>query len=195
MASSIGMGLGNIALTTNVFKRKFRWTLGFVGNCPSSPFKISESFLKTAGRPHIEFDETEINFLNAKMWIPGKGAWQTMEVTYLDVATNELEGLWSWLMSVYNIMSSGSPQNASKYMGSQLGDFSATGSLVLWDGCGAAIEHWTLYGCWPKAIDFGELDMSSSEICEVKLTMRYNDVGYVNNCPGYNIKTCCTSCG
>ena len=147
----------------------------------------------------MEIEETELNYLNAKMWIPGKGAWQAMEVAYLDVANDDLRDLWSWINAVYQIIegTGGTPKMPmvmEKKMGSRLGDYTGTGLLVLYDGCGSPIEEWNLYNAWPKAIDFGELDMSQSEICEVKITLRYSDVQYTPLCWTLQPNNCCTSC-
>jgi hypothetical protein len=193
------MGIGELANPLTIFKRQFRWTLGFNVACLNGG-GIGESFVKTAARPNIQIEETEINFLNAKMWIPGKGAWQEMEVTYYDVANDALRGLWLWINAVYQIIEGSNnqvvpPSVMKKRMGSRLNDYTGTGTLRLYDGCGGVIETWLLYNAWPKNIDFGTLDMAQSEICEVKMTMRYSDVQYRPNCWTLEDVNCCNSCG
>jgi hypothetical protein len=42
------------------------------------------------------------------------------------------------------------------------------------DGCGNVIETWLLEDCWPSEVDFGELDMASSEIAMINLTVEFN---------------------
>jgi len=190
------MGLGDIAGSKTIFKRKFRWTLSFLVNCNGkSAGTIPESFCKTASRPKLSIDETQVDFLNGRMFVPGKGVWQEMSVSYYDVTNAEIAPLWSWLNSVYQIFEQGAdPSTMQKHMASRLGDYTGTGTLKLLDGCGSPVETWKLFNAWPKEIDFGELDMASSDLCEIKATFRFSDAGYVNHCLPSTPTTCCFGC-
>lgn len=188
MADKIPMGIGNLGFSNLVFKRKFRFTFELFNICGNG--SVPKHYVKVAGRPNLTIDETEINFLNAVTWIPGKAKWQTMSVTYLDVATADAAPLFNWLASVYNFTD---PVNLQ--MGSRRSDYTATGVLKLWDGCGQLIETWTMTDVWPSGIDFGEVDYSMSDICEIKLTMRYSNVQYQSSCPPITITPCCSPCG
>jgi hypothetical protein len=181
------MGIGQLGFKNLVFKRKFRFTFELQDICGKGT--VPAHYVKVASRPNLEVEETEINYLNAKTWIPGKASWQTMEVTYLDVATADQAPLFNWLASVYNFTD---PVNLEQ--GSQRGDYTATAILKMFDGCGALIETWTMQNVWPTGINFGEVDYSSSDICEISLTLRYSDVKYEPYCPAFEIKPCCTSC-
>lgn len=185
MAQSMGIGsLGGAQLT---FKRKFRWTFSISGICGGAQ-SIPERFVKLAARPNLSIDETEINFLNAKTWIPGKATWETITITYYDVATRDNLPLWNWLASVYNFTD---PINLQ--MGSNRNDYAAYGNLVLYDGCGNPIEQWVLNDLWPQAVNFGDLDYATSDECNIELTLRYSSVKYNPICPGGDITPC--TCG
>jgi hypothetical protein len=145
--------------------------------------------VKVAARPNLEIEETEINFLNAKTWIPGKASWQTMSVTYLDVATADAAPLYTWLASVYNFTN---PITLSQ--GSRRSDYTATAILRMFDGCGQLIDTWIMKDVWPTGIDFGDVDYASSDICEIALTLRYSNVQYASSCPVFAINPCCTPC-
>jgi hypothetical protein len=188
MAEKIPMGIGNLGFSNLIFKRKFRFTFELQDICGSQ--SVPKHYVKVAARPNLNVDETEINFLNATTWIPGKARWETMSVTYIDVATAEMASLYNWLASVYNFTD---PINLQ--MGSQRKDYTATGVLKLWDGCGQLLETWTMRDVWPTNVNFGELDYSSSDEVTIELTLRYSDVKYVNNCPGFTITPCCSPCG
>lgn len=181
------MGMGQLGFRNLIFKRKFRWTFQVQDICGGQ--KVPEHYVKVAARPNLSIEETEINFLNGKKWIPGKGTWETITVTYYDVATNLNAPLFSWLASVYNFTDSVNLQ-----MGSAVGDYSANAMIKLFDGCGQTLEQWTLGDCWPQAINFGELDYSSSEECTIELTIRYSQVDYKPICPTFTITSCCTPC-
>jgi len=184
----INMGLGRIGERSIVFKRKFRWTFEVFDICGLGGDRIDPSFVKLASRPNISFEETEINYLNGKDWFPGKGTWETITVTYIDAAVDDLRPLYRWLASVYEFNNPVTLKQGSR------NNWAATGVLTLFDGCGSEIEVWEMGNMWPQAINFGELDYSDSEFVTVELTLRYSNVFYQNLCPGFQIETCCTGC-
>lgn len=181
------MGLGRIGDRNIVFKRKFRWTFAIEEICQSTT--LEASFVKLASRPNISFEETELNFLNGKTWIPGKGTWETITVTYIDAAVDDMRPLYLWLASVYEF---NNPQTLK--MGSRA-SWAAKGILVMFDGCGEEIEEWEMGNMWPQAINFGDLDYAASDEVTIELTLRYSDVRYKNFCPGFNFESCCVPCG
>lgn len=187
------MGMGELGTSGVIFKRKFRWTME-IEFCPSAPQTVAKEFVKVGARPSIDIEETEINYLNGKMWIPGKATWQTITVTYYDVAGTvgggvEISAIFGWIASVYDITDS-----TCLLMGSTLADYEGTARLVLWDGCGQPLEVWILKNVWPQAVNFGDLDMSSSEEVTVELTLRYAQVEYTPLCGGSVIRCACTEC-
>lgn len=187
----MNMGLGTIASDNIVFKRKFRWTFKVEKNDCHGP--IPEHFVKTASRPNLSVEETEINFLNGKMWIPGKGSWETITVTYYDVggtdASTAMQELFKWIASIYDFTDPTTLKQSSSNKG-----FFTSGSLSLYDGCGKTMETWELKKMWPQAVNFGELDYSSSEEATVELTLRYAEVKYTSYCPTMTIAGCCVGC-
>ena len=180
------MGIGKLGGSKLIFKRKFRWTLKVTNICGSQ--SVPESFVKVAARPNLSIEETEINFLNAKTWIPGKASWETITITYYDVAGSDNIALWTWLASVYDFT-----KPAELKMGASRSNYAGTVTLTLWDGCGTGLEEWVLNDAWPQAINFGELDYSSSEECTIEITLRYSNVKYQNLC-GANPTACCDGC-
>ena len=78
------MGMGKLGDGKIIHKRKFRWTFEVLRE-PAGR-NVSAAFVKVAARPNLTVEETEIHFLNAKRYLPGKGTWETITVTYYDVA-------------------------------------------------------------------------------------------------------------
>jgi len=189
MADRKPMGIGVIGRADMTFKRKFRWTFEIQGFCHDIKNKVPEHFVKVAARPNLSVEETEINHLNAKMWIPGKGTWDTITVTYIDVAHDEMRSLWNWLATVYNFTD---PVYLSQ---GEKRDWDATGILNMYDGCGTLLESWQLQHMFPSAINFGDLDYSSSDEATIELTLRYSDVKYRSYCPDFTPISCCSPCG
>jgi len=181
------MGIGKLGDRNLIIKRRFRWTFKVTNICRGQT--VEEHFVKLAARPNLTIEETEVNFLNARTWIPGKTSWETITVTYYDVAAAQNQGLWNWLASVYQFT-----DPVMLKQGSQRQDYAATGNLALYDGCGQILETWEMGDMWPQAINFGELDYSSSEEANIELTLRYSNVKYKSMCPGFTPESCCTPC-
>lgn len=192
------MGLGQLGSGSVIFKRKFRWTME-IQYCVSGTAKtVASEFVKVGSRPQLDIEEQEINYLHGKMWIPGKVTWQTMTVTYYDVSGKvsglaggaTTLGIFGWIASVYDIT-----DPTKLYMGSRLSDYEGEGRIFLYDGCGNALEGWLLKNVWPQSVNFGELDMGSSEECTIELTLRYSNAQYASYCPTGSIDKCpCTPC-
>lgn len=187
MGEKIPMGIGQLGFRNLIFKRKFRFTFELFDICGGQ--SVPKHYVKVASRPNLSVEEVEVNFLNAKTWIPGKASWETMTVTYIDVATADAAPLFNWLASVYNFTD---PINLE--MGSQRQDYTATAVLKMWDGCGQLLEKWEMKDVWPTAINFGDVDYASSDECTIELTMRYSEVKYTPECPKFAITPCCTPC-
>jgi len=194
--SGIAMGLGLLGNDNIVFKRKYRWTMEFFCPCDSV---IGSHLVKVSSRPNISIEETEINFLHGKMWIPGKATWETISVTFYDIAVGEGDagsnGIYTWLATVYNFT-----DNVGLHQSSRKGDetngsqgYAGKVKLTMFDGCGEGLEEWTLGHCWPQAINFGELDYSSSEEATIEVTLRYATAEYKAIC-GMMKPPCCAGC-
>lgn len=196
MADQQDMGIGELGFSNIVFKRKFRYLFKLSGWCDNAQNYVPWHFVKLAARPNLSIEETEINFLNAKNWIPGKASWETITVTYIDIARSDgltMMPLYSWLGSAYNFVNH-EDGNTKYSQGSKRGDYEATGEIWILDGCGNYLEYWELQHVWPTSVNFGELDYSSSEELTIELTLRYSDVKYTSYCPDEKPTVCCTGC-
>lgn len=178
------MGIGLLGAPNIIIKRKFRWMLAFITRCGT----VGPHFVKTAARPQIDIDEVEMHYRNAVTWIPGKARWQPITVTYVDAVHDELQGVYSWLASLYNFN-----DRVNLPMTEKPG-WAGVAELTLFDGCGGPLETWTLMNCWPQSVNFGDLDYANSEECTVEMTLRYSDVHYNSHC-GRDLQPCCVGCG
>jgi len=180
------MGLDKIGGPAIVFKRKYRWTFDVQWNNQIVP----SAFVKVASRPNLTIEETEINYLHGKMWIPGKGSWESITVTYYDIGgagAGGMQTLWNWLASVYNFTDPNSlSQTSRRGNDGAEGGWAAIGTLSMYDGTGATMETWELKNMWPTAVNFGDLDYSSSEEASLELTLRFSEAKYTPSC-GINI--------
>lgn len=176
------MGIGKVGKPGVIFKKKHRWTLELL--TPQGP--VPPSYVKVASRPSLEIDETEINFLNAVTWMPGKGKWQPINITYLDVVDKEMMNLYSWISSIYDFQDDVNLK--------QTENWAATCILNLYDGCGKSIERWILTSCFPTSVNFGELDYESSEVATIDMTLRFSGVKIKDMCNDTEPKPQCDGC-
>lgn len=187
MANKIPMGIGQLGFSNTEFKRKFRFTFELFNICGSK--KVPKHYVKLASRPNISIEEVQIDFLNARGWIPGKNSLEPINVTYYDVTADDAAPLYDWLSTLYNLTD---PVNFT--MGSIRDDYSATGILSVCDGCGSILETWEMRDMFPTSINFGDVDYESSDISTIELTLRYSWLKYNSLCPKLKITPCCTGC-
>ena len=122
-----GMGIGQTGLgdPNVVIKRKNRWTFEVASLKGSDcEFSIPAHFCKIAARPNITIEDTQLDFLNDRTWIPGKATWETIQVTYIDVGGNlgspsidAVRGVYKWLGSVYDFTGKNGRRQSSKRAG------------------------------------------------------------------------------
>jgi hypothetical protein len=182
------MGIGRLGAPDIIIKRKFRWT--FEISTPAGT--VPRHYVKVAARPQLDIDELEINYLNGVTWIPGKGKWQPLSVTYIDVAGADMSPLYSWLARVYDF----SQQNPTDHLPqSEKAGWNGTATLTMLDGCGTEIDRFILRSCWPQSINFGDLDYSDSAEATIELSLRYSEVSYQSVTCGATVAGGCVGCG
>lgn len=179
------MGIGRLGAPNLILKRKFRFTLEISTPCGYIP----RHYVKVAARPQLEIDETELNFLNAVTWVPGKGRWQPLSVSYLDVPDTEMVGLYRWIATVYDFTNPVTLTQSEKL------SWAGVALLTMFDGCGNPLEYWLLNSVWPQSINFGSLDYADSEVATIELTLKYSEVAYASTCGFGDIAACCSGCG
>lgn len=157
------MGLGKLGLKSLVFKRKFRWLFqvsvqgNIIGTDALPPWKGS--------RPNLTFKEVPAQHLNETIYYPMKPDWKPINVTVYDTECRN-NPIFNWIKRIYD-------PSSGTWVGPAQNRFIETARLLLLDGCGNQMENWTFENVWPQAIDFGELDMESSEVVVVDITLRY----------------------
>jgi hypothetical protein len=183
-----GMGIGRLGDADIAHKRKYQWVMqvSYCNNRKTVPAYL----VKTASRPNISIEEIEINFLNAKTWIPGKATPEAVTVTYYDVATDDNIELLSWLATIYDFSN---PTCLNQ--NSRRSDYAGSIALAMLDGCGNPIELWGMNDAFPTSYNFGDLDYSASEVMEIEVSIRYSQLTYKNLCGNQPTRCPCTPCG
>jgi T4-like virus tail tube protein gp19 len=150
--------VGQLLISDFEPKRKFRWILQIDG--------IDAYTLKTASRPQATFDETMIDYINAKRWIAGKMTWSPINITTHDpVAPSAAQNFMNWVRLAYEQLT-GRMGYASFYKKAI--------TLKLLDPQGTVVEFWDIQGAWLQDINFGELDYASSDNAEIAAIIRFD---------------------
>jgi len=140
-------------------KRKFRWLLQIDG--------IDAFTLKTSARPKATFEETVIDYVNTKRYLSGKMSWNPMQVVMYDpIAPSAAMKIMDWLRLNYEA-ATGRMGYATMYKKDV--------SLKLLDPYGTVVELWDVKGAWAQDIDWGDLDMASSDATEITFQMRFDN--------------------
>ncbi len=139
-------------------KRKFRWTMEIDG--------IDAFTLKTGARPQMTFEETVIDYINTKRYVPGKMAYSPLAITLQDpIAPSAAQKVMVWVRAAYEVIT-----GRMGYASTLKKDF----SLKMLDPQGVVIEQWDIKGAWVQDANFSELDYASSDNLEVAITLRYD---------------------
>lgn len=179
MARNMGFDFG-LESPNACFKRKNRW-LFKIENVSAEG--ISSLPPLKAARPSLSFKEIEVQHVNETIYFPGKPEWKPVVLTLYDLKKNALHPIFEWISMIYDTKSDSDPllagtQTNSIYRPSCDGFKKPQATLELYDGCGILIERWVYESIWPQSVEFGDLDMSSSEVITCDLTLRY-DRAYV----------------
>jgi hypothetical protein len=161
-------------------KKKHRWMFSI------SPFIGDEINMlppSKGSRPSLSFKEFSAEHLNETIYFPGKVEWSNMELSLYDLKCND-NPIFEWMKRIYDPTPT-SNNNRGFYGPSLLPPgnagtphFKRQATLNLYDGCGNIIESWIYMNAYPQKIDWADLDMSSSELTTVEISIRY-DRAYV----------------
>jgi len=156
------------------FKRKHRWLFIIEGiSADGSSSGVDSLPPSKSARPNISFKEIEAQHLNETIYFPGKPEWKPVSLTLYE-SRNGKNPVFNWLKNIYD-------PNQGKYSASIISNVKdeikfkkPTARLELYDGCGGVIEKWVYEAIWPQSVEFGDLDMATSDLVVCELTLRYD---------------------
>jgi hypothetical protein len=100
-----------------------------------------------------------------QVYFAGKQSWSEIKLVWYDAESpDSSKQMWDWVNTVVTI-----PGISVSQPSSYKAD--ATLSMVKGDGTSNK-ESWQLYGCWPKDIEWGDLDYEDTNIAQISVTMR-----------------------
>jgi len=171
MGFQFGLGAPDTTL-----KRKFRWLFSI----PGVSAVANALPPKKSARPGLSFKEFEFQHVSESIWYPLKVDWKPVSITLYDLKCNE-NPVFEWFLDLYEIDDNGN--NSTNVTFHTIGDnnFKTNCTLELYDGCGNVLDTWVFEGAYPQSIDWGELDMDSSEIVVVEMSLRYERAFFIES--------------
>ena len=127
---------------------------------------IPAYLIKTTGRPTITFEEIELNHINVKRFVKGKGTWETLEVTLYDpVVPSGAQAVMEWVR-----LSHESVTGRDGYSDFYKKDI----TINVLGPVGDKVEEWTLKGAWIQSATFGDMTFEDNAPMEIAVTLRYD---------------------
>jgi len=147
----VNAGGGGGPSNTVEVRRAHRWVFETLG--PVAPNVLL--LLQSAQRPSFSFEEPEMHHNQEKVYFAGKQSWEPISLVWYDGEQSP-----DVSEAVYNVAA--------------VNVYKAEASLQVQDGQGAPNERWEMYGVWPQAVNYQELNYTSTDLMTVEATMRYD---------------------
>ena len=127
---------------------------------------IPAYLIKTTGRPQITFDEVELNHMNVKRFVKGKGVWDQLELTLYDpIVPSGAQSVMEWVRLAHESVTG--RDGYSDFYKKEV-------TIQTLGPVGDVVEEWTLKGAFIVTANFGDMDWSVSEPTEISITLRYD---------------------
>lgn len=163
------------------FKRKHRWLFRIENISGGGDDGVNALPPSRSARPNVSFKEMEAQHLTETIYYPAKPEWKPITLVLYDIKKKTIHPIFEWVKKIYEPQKETDNWRPSCIV-SPIEDakFKKRASLELYDGCGNIIEKWVFENIWPQQVEFGDLDMSSSDIVTLEMTMRY-DRAYIES--------------
>lgn len=139
--------------------RKNRWLMRFPAD-----LGIQEWWLKSAKRPSIKQNGTEIQFLNTSTYVVGRYTWDPIQITLRDpIGPSASQAVMEWVR-----LHSESVTGRQGYAAGYKRDV----ELEMLDPTGVVVSKWILKNVMITNASFGDLDYSSDDLSEITLDLQ-----------------------
>ena len=127
---------------------------------------IPAYMIKTANRQQVTFEEHELNHMNVKRYVKGKGAWAEAAMTLYDpVVPSAAQAVMEWVR-----LSHESVTGRDGYSDFYKKDV----TIQVLGPVGDIIEEWKLKGAFIQDANFNDLAFNSNDPVDITLTLRYD---------------------
>ena len=127
---------------------------------------IPAYLIKAANRPSITFEQIELDHINTKRYVKGKGTWDELEITLYDpIVPSGAQAVMEWVR-LHKESVTGRDGYSDFYKKDIT--FNVLGPV------GDKVEEWTLKGAFIGSANFGDMSWDSNEPADISLTLRYD---------------------
>ena len=128
---------------------------------------IPSYLIKAANRPSIQFDTIELDHINVKRYVKGKGAWQTIDITLYDpVVPSAAQAVMEWVRLSHESVTG--RDGSSDFYKKDV-------TFTLLGPVGDVVEEWTLKGAYIQNAAFNDLDWGNgTDPVDITLTLQYD---------------------
>ena len=127
---------------------------------------IPAYLIKTGNRPAITFEEIELDHINTKRFVKGKGTWDELEITLYDpIVPSGAQAVMEWVR-----LHKESVTGRDGYSDFYKKDI----TINVLGPVGDKVEEWTLKGTMIKTANFGALGWETNEPADITLSLRYD---------------------
>jgi hypothetical protein len=146
-------------------RRKYRWILQ-IPNMTGRP--SAWAYLKAANRPKLTLGQIDQWHNQEHIWHEGKTVWNDLTCTFYDVESQPdvSQDIYAWLGQATYDIPNANPQHPRTYKNDVL--------LKMLKHDGSTSEQWKYCNAWPYDVDWGNLDYTSEELCEVAVIFKYD---------------------
>lgn len=144
-------------------QRQNNWLLSVGGLAGDRSIQLG---LEASSLPSVAVEEVELNFLNIRRYVAGKAVYDTIPLVLKDmVDAGVASALKTWSEQVFNPFTH------------KIGlarDYKKQADLILFAPDGTLTRTWSLIGAFPLSVNYGTLDMSSSDKVLIEGVIRYD---------------------
>jgi hypothetical protein len=154
-------------------KLKYRFRVVFENFGVSTPRTELTKQVMDFTRPSVSFEEMVLDIYNSKIKLAGKHSWDDLTCNLRDDAGGQVSRLvGEQLQKQLDFMEQASAASGIDYK-------FTTRFEVLDGGNGTfepvALETWEIYGCYVKAVNYGDMNYGSSEAATVAMTIAFDN--------------------
>jgi hypothetical protein len=155
-------------------KLKYRFRVSFINFGVSTNNVVTlTTQVQEAKRPSVKFAPVTVDIYNSKVYFQGKPEWDETSITLRDDVTGVISQMvGEQIQKQFDFQELASAASGIDYKFQVQIDILDGGN-----GTSApnSLESWVLYGCFLSAVDYGELNYSSSDPQTVALSIRFDN--------------------
>jgi len=128
----------------------------------------------------LEFREQQVSHLVQHIFYPVMGDWKPLQLTLYDTRPNENK-VFEWVKMAYDPKPESNDDESNDEWKpvytegcSESTCFKRNAVLCMYDGCGKVTEKWKYENCYPREVNFGDLDMADMSLVLLEISLRYD---------------------